>query len=233
MPNQNQFTPTDQSGFIPPGYQPLRPSDIAKVKKSYNIESKPKFSKGTSDKSVYDFATSTVLNWWKTQQTPAPGGGSGGGSGGSGGSGGGGGGGSTGGGGSAAPIAPGSPGKTPDAGAEIPGGSTKPVVPTVPGSPGKLPDSGADIPGKRPPPPTTQQITAALKAAGHPEWKPPAYALLSVADLNAWIARAQANLAASKKTKGSVANKPVQGYNYGQPKSVVKKPVRRISGVQR
>lgn len=197
----------------------MRPSDIAKVKKGYDITA-PKFTKAASDKSIYEFSTKTVLDWWKKQQTPAPvapptGGSPGTGTGGTGGTG------SSGTGGTGGPGT--GAGSKPNEG--IPEG-TDPGTPAPPKPPGYTqgkpnPESGPSSAAVKPP--SAKQIADALKAAGHPEWKPPAYALNTQADLAAWIARAKANTAAAKSNAGTKAG-AIGGTNAGAPKPPPPKP---------
>jgi hypothetical protein len=223
MPQPDQFTNSGQSGFVPPRYQPIRPSDVAKVKESYGIKDQPKFSRSSTDKSIYDFSTKTVLDWWKKQQQQQT----------TSGGGGGGGGGSTppgggGGGGSAPTPAPKPPASAPE--------SPKPPI-------GKLPDPGPPktmpiqptVPAPKPVPPVTDtRRRQMLQAAGHPEWNPPAYALVSEAELAAWIQRALINTGSRTQYKAPPVIQPAPKTNISQePKLAPKPPVQKIGGVQR
>ena len=191
MPDPTQFEDTGATGFQPPRFEPIRAKDIAAIKKNYGIGSQPKFGKDVSDKAIYDFSTKTVIDWWRRQQAaakpkPSPGGGGGG----------------AGGGGTS-------------------GGSRGGASPRPPTSPPVKPmneaDSGASATGGKPTGGKTashldaKTIAAMLAKAGHPGWKPPAYALVSAKALQDWIARATKNIAAQHK---AVANtKPVYGYD--------------------
>jgi len=74
----NRFEDTESVSGITAGLvrpKPIRASDVAEVRKGYNIAASFK-PKGMSDKGLYDFSTKAVLDWWRKNQAnaakPAP-----------------------------------------------------------------------------------------------------------------------------------------------------------------